>query len=507
MNCGVHRIGVAGMKAMPRSVGSEGKGGGTSIVECGGYDGGVDSGIALTYLGSGGAVLSGEAEDGTKLNMRTNDDKTVDQKDDKMNRAFQHNKGHPEKPVRVVRGTDAGKLSRAVKDSGGIPAATRAGFPWAPASAAARALLFVANHRAPKWVTTLAVPGTYGPYDDGTDPQWLSSYPRALGGYRELDYFFRGKRGGIQAFRPVGLDKVYRYDGLYRLKDWKFEAAPWSKPTRVLRAFFFEFERLADDGGKQAPGAWTPAGSVAERSTVALWEAIVRARVRDVLPVDAVAEFCRQPVPSREADAAMIDFARATGGQTDEAYGVWWGGDLRAGQIFALARADGETPPLPILCEDAALLQAMNLDVANAAAWARLRLAGVARRAHFWHVVPEAVRAVEEAFECGITRDFPIEPVTLPCGHNFECEMIEMHVSTRVEEGKIANCPLCAAELLGGVEAWRGAALHRRINTALLAAVATLKGVGAAPPAPLPPPEPTPKKAKRAAKAAVDKNI
>jgi len=501
MNCGIHRIGVAGMKAMPAAAGSSG--GGTSIVESGGYDGAVDTGDALTFLGSGGAVLSGETEDGTKINMRTNSDKTVDQKDEKTNRAFQYNKGRPDKPVRVVRGTDGGKLVKALKEGykGGVPDAEANRFPWNDGELAERGSggggggggggspRRSARGEAPAQFAT-GVPATFGPYDDAGDACWLSSYPRALGPFgRELDYFFRSKRGGIQAFRPVGIDKVYRYDGLYLLRDWEFKRAPWATPAAELKAFYFHFDR-APLGGKQTPGAWTPAGSECERATVALWEATVRARVRDALPVDAVAAYCGVPLPSAAADAALLDYARATGGQTDEAYGVWWGGDLRAAQAFALARAAGGAAALPALPEDAALVRAFAADGANAAAWARLREGGAARRAHAWHVVPAAVSAAEAAFACGITQDFPAEPVTCPCGHNFERAALEQHVAARDGNELKPNCPLCAAELPGGADAWRGAPLRERVNRALLAAVAALKG---APPPPTP--RASPKKA------------
>ena len=482
MNCGVHRIGVAGMKAMPAALESEG--GGTSIVECGGYAGGTDDGDTLVYLGSGGAQLSGE-KNGKKINMRTSNEKTVDQKDDKTNRAFQYNKGRPDKPVRVVRGTDAGKLSKSVLALGGISAGMRSAFPWnddgagvaprpAKRSAASPAIGASAGAGA---VTSCGLPYSFGPYDDGEDAAWLSSYPRAVGGCRELDYFLRKTRGGVQAFRPIGLDKVYRYDGLYTAADWRLDLAPWSTPAAPLKAFYFTFKRLPV-GGKQLAAAWSPAGSASERSTIALWEAVIRTRVRAALPLDAIAAHCGVPVPPAAVDAALIDFARSTGGQTDEAYGIWWGGDLRAGLNFALRRGAGEAVELPTLPEDPNLLRLILADTRNAEKWARLRAdADIARRAHAWHVVPAAVSAAVEEFSCGITYDFSDEPVTLPCAHNFDAGALETHVRTRAERAQTPNCPLCAAQLDGGAAAWSGDALRAKVNVDLLAAVNALKGV------------------------------
>ena len=114
-------------------------------------------------------------------------------------------------------------------------------------------------------------------------------------------------------------------------------------------------------------------------------------------------------------------------------------------------------------------------DVANAAAWAELRAAGVARRCNPLHVIPESVSAVEAAFTCAITCCFPDEPVTLPCGHNFDRSSLEQHVASTAPAQKPA-CAQCGAELEGGAPAWQGAALKAKVNKHLAAAHKALLG-------------------------------
>jgi len=295
-------------------------------------------------------------------------------------------------------------------------------------------------------------------------------------------YLLRKKTIKFHPFLPIGAPGVYRYDGLYFCEKRSFEPAPWDRDeetgkSKGLKAFFFRMRRAtrAEDP-EQLPAAWTPEGQRRERCTVALLECVVRMRTRAVAPVDLLAQACGVPCPSAEEDRWFAHYCKMTGGQTDEAFGIWWSGDLAAARAYAAAKAAGRAVAEPEMPEDAELLRLMQADKANRRAWEALRARGAARRAGRSAVNSEAANMVLEEFQCIIlgTGDVSDETVTTPCGHNFDRESLHHYVRGRLEDEHEPNCVTCSAKLVPAAD-WSGD-LRQHVNAALVAAVKAITG-------------------------------
>jgi hypothetical protein len=220
-------------------------------------------------------------------------------------------------------------------------------------------------------------------------------------------YLLRRDHVRFHPFLPIGAPGVYRYDGLYYCTRRTFEAAPWdvdeaTGKSKGLRAFRFYMRRAsAAEEPEQLPSPWSPEVQQRERCTVALLEAVVRSRARAVAPVDLLARACGVPCPSAEEDKWFMHYAKMTGGQTDEAFGIWWSGDLAAARNYARAKASGRKDVAePLMPEDKELLRLISADGANRRAWESLRARGVARRAGPRAVNSAAANLVLEEFQC-----------------------------------------------------------------------------------------------------------
>ena len=324
-------------------------------------------------------------------------------------------------------------------------------------------------------------------------------------------YLLRKRKLTFFPFLPLGAPGVYRYDGLYFCTKRRFELAPWhmdaeTRKSKGLKAFYFDMRRAtAAEDPEQIAAPWSAEGQRRERCTVALLECVVRLRVRAIAPVDLLARACGVPCPSADEDKWFAHYCRMTGGQTDEAFGVWWSGDLAAARAYALAKAAGRTdveePQMP---EDVELLRLMRADAANRRAWDTLRSRGVARRAGTRAVNSAAANMVLEEFQCerapalrslsapcaltpfllhrslfcpGVimgTGDVSDETVTTPCGHNFDRASLQHYLRDRIEAGHAPTCVSCGDALLPAAE-WSGG-LAGKVNSALVAAVKAITG-------------------------------
>jgi hypothetical protein len=296
-------------------------------------------------------------------------------------------------------------------------------------------------------------------------------------------YLLRKKAIKFHPFLPIGAPGVYRYDGLYYCERRTFELAPWhmdeeTGKSKGLKAFFFRMRRATKaEDPEQLPAAWTPEGARRERCTVALMECVVRQRARTVAPVDLLARACGVPCPSADEDKWFAHYCKMTGGQTDEAFGVWWSGDLAAARAYASAKAAGRAGVVePQMPEDAELLRLMKADAANRRAWESLRARGAARRAGRSAVNSAAANLVLEEFQCVIlgTGDVSDETVTTPCGHNFDREGLRHYLRDRAEAGHAPTCVTCSKALVPAEE-WAGD-LKGKVNAALVAAVKAITG-------------------------------
>jgi len=296
-------------------------------------------------------------------------------------------------------------------------------------------------------------------------------------------YLLRKKAIKFHPFLPIGAPGVYRYDGLYFCTERAFKLAPWhmdkeTGKSKGLKAFYFTLRRVSRaDDPEQLPAAWTAEGQRRERCTVALLECVVRMRARAVAPVDLLARACGVPCPSAEEDRWFAHFCKMTGGQTDEAFGIWWSGDLAAARAYARAKAAGRAGVVePQMPEDAELLRLVKADAANRRQWNALLARGVARRAGRSAVNSAAANLVLDEFQCAImgTGDVSDETVTTPCGHNFDRASLCHHLRDRVEAGHEPTCATCG-EKLAPADEWKGD-LKARVNHALVAAVKAITG-------------------------------
>jgi hypothetical protein len=463
---GVHFPIVAGMAGTPY---------GTSFVHLGSY-GGLDKGDSLTYLGHGGADLKKNI-DGSKANKRTDkrSNYNKDQEDKMQNKSFgasadRYARGVRNEPLRCLRGWQWDKVSERAEENKIDCDTLSHKLPWYNSSSASTA--------------SSASSSSSLPYDDGRDPFWLSSYPRSLPWGQAIGkmYLLRMKHLQCFPFLPIGAPGIYRYDGLYHCVKREFKQAPWdidasSGKSKGLNAFYFTMIRLSNkEDPDQISAPWTAAGQKRERCSLAVLEAVVRTRVRTVAPLDLFAKECGVPCPSAEEDKYFLHWVRMTGGQTDEAFGIWWDGDLSAARSYARAKARGDAGVEdPVIPEDKELIRLIAADVANKRTWDALLKRGVARRSTPRSVNSSAVNMVLEEFQCVIlgTGDVSDETVTTPCGHNFDRESLVYFLRGREDSGLDATCVSCNAKLS---DDWKNNDLKGKINKACVAAVKAISG-------------------------------
>jgi len=470
------------------------------------YKNPVDTGEELLYSVAGGTNLRVDAKTGKAVNRRTGDIEKDQSMDTGTNRALVISQER-DIPIRVFRGVGDNEMRKWLRDCGGrrppprpAPAPAPAPEPMSvsgegdAAGEGAGAAVAAAPAVGGKRKRASAAAGAAG----GDDKDVEAGYVHVAGDGTVIPVY--------PMSLPAGLPRIIRYDGLYRIQDvvkrtvdkvTRFYVRLVRLPQRkadapaAFRQYYDEYRLLQDGestkgktivtvGGRRlvlvrardvhAPAPWTPEGQTVQQATSRLFEAIIRARARELgLPVDLVAEHFGVTAPTAAEDAALLRQARMNGGRDNLLRAIWWDGDEgSAGSGDGTGAAGG----------DAAFAAAVAADTVRADLWADLTtsaaLSTLRRNKDGALVLSPAQHAtLQTTFKCLLSQDWLEEPVRVctTCRHCYlSLSMLQYQLTAGgADAGK---CPVCKAAMPEAVVHDPAAC----VETSLEAVLAMLRG-------------------------------